>query len=259
MKKSNRKPRVLFYDVESTPIEAYSWPGRMYDQQLIKVKKDWELLSVSWRWQGQKQTHCITREGKKDDKRVVDKIFNLLSKADLIVAHNGDKSDYRKIKTRFAYYKMGLPKLSSSVDTLKVVREHYLLNSYSLENVCEFFGLGRKLKHAGFDLWLDCIANKPKAWRQMVRYNKHDSVILERLYEYLRRQGHITNHPTLQRIIDPGLVAKKGVCPQCGSTHVHKRGFRATQARLYRQWQCQEKTCNAWFNTGVTKTDVKGK
>lgn len=225
----------------------------MYDQQLIKVKKDWELLSVSWRWQGKKQSHCFTREGQKTDKKVVEKIFKLFQRADLIVAHNGDKSDYRKIKTKFAYYGMGLPKINSSVDTLKVVKEHYLLNSYSLAYVCEYFGLGKKKDAGGFDRWLACIANDPKAWKEMAKYNKYDSVLVERLYEYLRKQGHITNHPTLQRIVQPELVAKRGVCPHCGSTHVQKRGFMATQSRLYRQWQCQAPTCQAWFRTGVER------
>jgi hypothetical protein len=184
-----RKPRILFYDVENTANVSRTWPGRMYDTNVIKIRKPWEFLSVSWRWAGKKQTHCCTRQGQKTDIKVVRKLFQLFSKADLIIAHNGDRSDYRKFRTRAAKYKMGLPKLNRSVDTLKVVRDNYLLDSYSLAYVCEYFGLGKKLDPQGFDTWEGCEQDLPKAWRRMIKYNKHDSVLVERLYNFLRSQG----------------------------------------------------------------------
>src|SRR5271166_7117509 len=59
-----KKAKVLFYDLETSPNLGYSW-GK-YEQNIIEFKKQWELLSVAYRWQGEKEIHCVARPDFKD-------------------------------------------------------------------------------------------------------------------------------------------------------------------------------------------------
>lgn len=82
-------------------------------------------------------------------------------------------------------------------------------------------------------MWKGCMANNPKDWRDMKRYNKQDVDLLEKLY--LRFRPWIKTHP----------AAEGGsVCPKCGSKKLIKRGFSQTKANYFRRFQC--KGCGGW-------------
>lgn len=97
-------------------------------------------------------------------------------------------------------------------------------------------GLGGKVEHKGFDLWLGCMAKKPDDWATMERYNKHDVVLLEQVYE--RLQPWIKNHPN--RSVYEGHPC----CPNCGSERSQSRGFAVAKTMRYQRLQCLE--CGTW-------------
>ena len=73
-------------------------------------------------------------------------------------------------------------------------------------------------------------------WRKMVKYNKRDVSLLEKVY--IKMRPWINNHPNLNLINDT-----KELCPNCGG-HLQKRGFAITRVAKHQRFQCQ--SCGAW-------------
>lgn len=242
-----KKARVLFYDIENTPNLAYVWDK--YEQNVIAYKKEWEILSVAYKFQGDKEVTFVSREGRKTDLNVVKALHKIFSEADLLIAHNGDSFDQRKAKARMAFHGLTPPKILNSLDTKKIAKNYFRFNSNSLNDLGEHFGLGKKVKHQGFELWEGCMADKRSAWKVMEKYNKQDVVLLEKLYN--KFLPWIQNHPSIAKMQNPAEAG--GGCPNCGGTSIRKEGFRATHAQVKRQWSCN--TCGGWFLTAVRKGD----
>jgi len=89
----------------------------------------------------------------------------------------------------------------------------------------------------------------PKAWKQMIQYNKRDVELLEKIYLHLR--PWVQNHPNISILED-----KPNGCPNCGSLNLQKRGRGITQTGVYQKYQCNE--CGSW-SSGIRKkvTDIK--
>jgi hypothetical protein len=105
--------------------------------------------------------------------------------------------------------------------------------SNSLDDLGQNLGLGRKMKHAGFDMWLGCMAGEVKHWRNMEKYNKQDVVLLEKVY--LRLRGYMSNHPH---------SFSGAPCEVCESTKLIYRGYLQTKTKLYRRTMCTG--CGSW-------------
>lgn len=244
-----KKPRILFYDIETAPNLGYTW-GK-YDQNVMGFAKEWYMLSFSWKWLGEKTVHCRSLRsyrGKTREKQLVKALHSLLAKADVTVAHNGDKFDNMKSKTRMAFYKLSPSKITATVDTLKVYKKYFHLNSYSLGAIAEYFKFtNQKQKDLGLSLWLGCMNDEAKSWSTMEAYNKQDVRVLEEAYTFVLPWMH--THPNMSRspIILPD--PEKG-CPKCGSHSIIRKGFRLTNTRKQQLWLCH--SCKGWFQTAVS-------
>lgn len=226
--------KVLLFDIETSPNVGLTW-GR-YEQDVLHFKKEWELLSIAWKWLGEKSTHVRTRLNYKDrsDKAITAALWALLDEADIVIAHNGRKFDARKSSAKFLEHGMPPPSPYKVIDTVLVARSKFHLNSNKLDDLGKLLGVGRKKHHGeGIDLWLRCMAGDRKAYATMAAYNKQDVVLLEKVYLKLR--------PWMGAQGDVHMVDG---CPKCGSKHLQSRGFKATVASKYRQYQCQN--CGAW-------------
>jgi uncharacterized protein YprB with RNaseH-like and TPR domain len=237
-----RKPKILFFDLETRPNLGYIWAK--YEQNVLAYEREWELLSFAWKWQGDRAVQVDSAEGEASDKRLVTKLRGLFAEADVLVAHNGDEFDIKKAKARMIFYRLSPPKVLTSVDTRKVARRYFNFNSNSLNDLGTFLGLGKKVKHTGFDLWLGCMRGDAASWKLMRRYNRQDVVLLEKVYNTFR--PWIENHPSIARLLNPGSKAL-GVCPTCNSARVERRGFKAAQMQVRQQWVCKD--CSRWFVT----------
>lgn len=231
------KPKILFFDIETSPNLAYVW-GK-YEQDIIAFEDEWQILSVAWKWAGDNKTYCITAEGCRDDFRVCTRLWNLLTTADIVIAHNGDEFDLKKARARFVSHGLAPLKPLATVDTLKVAKKYFKFNSNKLDDLGKSLGVGSKVKHSGFDMWLGCLKDDPKSWAKMAKYNKRDVELLERVYKKLK--------PWMER--HPNLAALKGGkgCPHCGSKAVAKWGFRATPAGVQQRMFCKD--CGAYHMT----------
>ena len=229
------KPNILLFDIETRPILGYVWG--LYEQDVIAVKEHTSIMCFAYKWVGEKiqVKGLIDCKNKKSDKELIEDLWELFDKADIIIAQNGDNFDIKKVNTRFAFYKFSPPSPYKTIDTLKQARKHFGFESNKLDDLGEFLGLGRKVKHEGFEMWIGCIAGKRKWWDKMKQYNLQDVKLLERVY--LRLRPYIKNTPNLSVFL--GIV-----CPKCGSKDLNSRGFNYTQTGKYRRFYC--KKCHGW-------------
>ncbi len=248
------EPRVLFMDIETTPLTSYTWGT--YKQNVIEVKEEWHILSIAWKWLGARSVQVCALPDFEDYELDTTSDFNVLSvfadhldEADVVVAHNAAKFDVPKLNARMAYWQMDPPSPYHVVDTLTMARREFSFTSNRLDALCDHLGLGRKMRHQGFDLWKDCMAGDPKAWRTMKRYNRHDVVLLEALYERLRPWAKV---PNMALIGD-----KPDACPKCGAVgEMISRGWRYNQVTKRRQYQCQ--VCRGYCaGRALVKSDVR--
>lgn len=233
-------PRILFYDIETTPYLGYVWG--QYEQNMLAVKDERQVISVAFKWAGDKTVHVASQRTCKE-KQLLEKLYKALSDADIIVAHNGDAFDMRVLKARFIAYQLPPLKRAVSVDTLKSARHYFSFRSNKLNDLGEYLKVGAKVPTGGMQLWFDAMAGKKPALLKMERYNKQDVRLLERVYDKLR--PWIENHPNVAR-----LMGREG-CPSCGSVHTQKRGLYVTTSSASRRHQCL--SCGHWYRRPLKK------
>lgn len=159
-----------------------------------------------------------------------------MDKAQIIVAHNGKDFDIKIANARFAVLGFTPPSPYKVVDTKTEAKKYLRLPSNKLNDLCDYFGIGRKVEHEGFPLWTKCMSGDSAAWRRMLKYNKQDVVLLEQLY--LKLRPWMVSHP------NAGMYTIGDVCPKCGSDHMTRQGYSITKTAKYQQWQCQ--CCGSW-------------
>lgn len=235
-------PRIVLFDIETFANLGYVW-GK-YEQNVLDFECEWFILSVCYKYYGEDGVHSVSlpdfksyKRDKTNDYYVVKALWHLFDEADVLVAHNGQKFDYRRVYARFLYHEMPPPSPVQIIDTLKVARKYFALNSYKLDDIGRFLGVGRKKVHTGWDLWARCRNGDPEAWEEMIAYNEQDVVLLERVYE--RFKPFITNHPNANLYQDTTHA-----CPNCGSESLQKRGYNRSRVTKSQRYQCNE--CGAW-------------
>ena len=251
MRKNKEGCKIFIFDIENSPNISYTWG--MYEQNVIDFKQEYYILSFAYKWLGEKTTKAYSlpdfktyKKDKTNDKELMKVLWKLLDEADIVVGHNSDRFDIRKTNARFIAHGMTKPSPYKTVDTLKAARKYFFFNSNKLSHLCTNLGIGQKISTGGFGLWLKCMDGDMKAWKKMVRYNKHDVTITEKLYLTLR--PWIENHPN-RALMD----GKERACPTCSSPKVIKNGFVYSRVGIYQKWIC--KNCGAWPQSRKAEKD----
>lgn len=229
--------KIYLIDIETSPSLGWSW-GK-YEQNILRFKREWELLSFSFKRHGERKTTCYARPQFRDrtDYKITKAAWDILNDADVLVGHNIDGFDNPKLRAKFVEHGLPPPKTYKTIDTLKIARSQFLFNSNKLDDLAKTLRIGRKVKTGGVDLWFDCMAGCKKAWKKMIAYNKQDVVLLERVYNLFRTW--LPTHPNLSVYKDrPG-------CPVCTSRKVQQRGFNVARVRKTPRYHCQD--CGHWF------------
>lgn len=236
------KAKILLFDIETAPSLGWFW--QMYDTNIIEVKEHGYMLSFSCKWLGEKKVHTFTladfaghKPWSTNDKKLVSKLAEFISQADIVVAHNGDRFDIPTTNTRLLVNGLKPIPPNKTVDTLKVARSKFKFLSNRLDDLANFLGIGRKLPHTGKKLWLSCMANDKSAWAVMKKYNEQDVKLLEDVY--LKLLPWMSSHPNLN-VLNGTLHS----CPNCGGNHIQKRGFLITRTGKKQRFQCSD--CGSW-------------
>ena len=246
--------KVLLLDIETSPLVGYAW--KTYDTNLIKVLKDFEVLCVAWKWVGDKKPSVLGQidlleEHYPSEYLLMEKVHELLEMADIVIAHNGDAFDIKKINARLAFWGFQPPSPYKTVDTYKAAKHHFAFTSNKLDRLGETLEVGRKLEHSGFDLWERCMNWDRKAWKEMKEYNKQDVELLEGVYEVLR--PWMPRHPNMAVYSHQEGV----VCGHCGSIHMQSRGYYHTNSGTYQRYKCN--SCHGWSRLRKKSVGVQTK
>lgn len=241
-------PKILFIDIETAPIIMAAWT--MFEANAVWIERDTYIMCVAARWgaNGRTRTYALPdypayKRDRHNDKSLCGDLFKMLDEADVVVAHNGDAFDIKKINSRLAVHGFKPPSPFKSVDTLKVARRAFKFDSNKLDNIGRYLGKGQKMPHTGAKLWRDCVNGDPKAWRKMCRYNARDVKLLVDVYEEIKPWA--ANHPDL-RAYD-GRIG----CPKCRSINVQRRGFAVCATHKYERFQCL--SCGGWHKGPIIK------
>lgn len=177
------KPRILFWDVETSPNLGYTW-GR-WEQNVIEFVEESRLLSIAWKWEGEKEIHCLTTADM-SEKALCKAFSHILDEAHMSIAHNGNAFDVKKFNARLIYNRLKRSGPLLTLDTKSEAKKYFMFNSNSLNDLGKFLKVGAKYKHSGFELWLRCMKGEKKAYKEMAKYNKKDVVLLEKVYKRMK-------------------------------------------------------------------------
>lgn len=247
------EPKTLILDVETSPILASVW--ELFDQNvgLEQIKVDWHLLSFAAKWLGSKDVIYADQSKAKDiedDRALLKQLHGLLDQADIIVGHNCRRFDLKKINARLIVLGFAPPSPYKIIDTLEIAKRYFKFSSNKLAFLSQHLCKVKKLEHKkfpGFQLWKECLARNPEAWKEMKKYNVQDTFSTEELYNRLKGW----------HIIGPNIGLYNGeafVCPKCGSDKIERRGYSYTGVGKYQRYQC--KACAGW-SRGATLLNSK--
>ncbi len=183
------RQRTLVVDIETSPLLVYVWQLKDQYIDISQLKDDWHIMAWGAKWLGEKEV--IYRDIRKDTERtILTSLRGLLNEADIVITQNGVAFDAKKINARFML--LGLKPIKSyrHFDTYLLAKRVAVFTSNKLEYLTEKFNVKyRKLTHKAFpglSLWKECLKGNLKAWEEMKRYNTHDVLSTEELYNNLK-------------------------------------------------------------------------
>jgi uncharacterized protein YprB with RNaseH-like and TPR domain len=239
------KPRIMVFDIETAPIEAYVWG--LHDQNIgvDMVKQDFTLLSFAAKYVGDDRIIYADNRHKRDvrdDKELVKFIQKTLDNCDVLLSQNGVNFDLKKINSR-AYFNH-LPQVGEKkkhVDLLMEGRRVFGHTSHKLAWITRALDSSfQKSSHKefpGFDLWREVLNGNARAWNEMKKYNIQDIVATEAVYkDYMTWFGHIDLRPTY-------MAFPSTECRACGSIRTSRNGTVRRKAGRFQTYICGDCGC----------------
>ena len=176
--------KILLLDIETTPMQVYTWG--LWDQNIgiNQIIKSTEMMCFGAKWLGKKKMtfKSVHHDGKKP---MLEELHKLMEEADILVGWNSASFDHKHIKREFLQAGMEPPSTVKDLDLMSVVKSNFQFPSNKLDYVAQTLGVGAKVKHSGFDLWIGCMEGDKKSWAEMKRYQIQDVQLLEDLYQVL--------------------------------------------------------------------------
>ena len=234
--------KILLIDIETKPLTVYTWGLWKQNINISHIIDSSGILCFAAKWVGH-DTVFFDSVKKSGLKRMLKRVHKLLSEADVVVHYNGSKFDIPVLNKEFLLQGMEPPATFQQIDLLKTARQRFKFPSNKLDYLAQSLGLGKKFKHAGFELWVKCMAGDADAWKEMEQYNIQDVVLLEKVYDKLL--PWIINHPS--HSVHQGA----DLCTNCGSSALQKRGWAYTNAGKYQRYQCG--SCGSWMRSKKTE------
>jgi len=249
---SDTRPYILILDIETAPMIGYIWgtyKQNVSPSQLIEgpCMISW---AAKWLFDSTVKSDILTHDEaiNRDDSRITLSAWQWINKADIIIAHNGDKFDLPFLNSRFVVHGCKPPQPYQTIDTLKVAKANrwgFRFSSNKLDSICLDLGIPRKL-HTDFSLWSRSLNGEQDALDDMIKYNRNDVQILEEVYVKLR--PFIKSHPNV------GLYAESvgSSCGNCGSVNIEfdEGQFYFTTVGKYSSGRCTD--CGAIVRTRVS-------
>ncbi len=235
-------PRIVTLDIETAPIESFHWGLWEQNIGLEMIKSEWTILSYSAKWLDEDKVIYNDTGGRgpgkvRDDKKLLQELWNILDEADIVITQNGQSFDIKKINARLIMNGFGPYSPIKIIDTKIVAKRHFSFTSNKLAWMSDHLTDTPKSAHKafpGFELWAECLKDNEKAWIEMKKYNCLDTISTEKLY--LKMRPWISGHVNIAIYTAGDAVS----CPKCGSHKVIGNGVRRTQVGVYRRYRCND-------------------
>ena len=221
------KPKILIYDIETTPLQAWVWrPGKQVvrSNQLVEGKSRTDIICLSYEYlhSNDKGTLDWGYE-EQNSKKLVKEFTEICEDADLIIGKNNKRFDDKHLNTQRLWHGLsGSPHILKKVDDLETqMRKHFFLPSYGLDYFSAELGFGGKTKME-FSDWIHIVEKTPvegeKAFKKMKKYcakDVHDTKLI-----WLHCEKHF------EPKYNYSAVLNELVCKVCGSDKIRKNGTR---------------------------------
>lgn len=237
------KPRILFYDIETSPLQAWIWQcGKQYvgHKQLIDGYDTWGIICVTYCWNDGKPAQVIDWGYEEQNTgRVVQEFDEIIKQADWTIGKNSARFDTKMINAaRMLNGLPGLPDWTKYSDDLEIqMRRYFRLPSQSLDYISRQLGLGGKIKME-FQDWIDICernAGGERALKKMVKYGKKDVVDTRTLWDKLSE--HFDAKFNMSTFNGGALICKHS---DCGSVNIRLNGTRLAGKTLYQHYWCTD-------------------
>jgi DNA polymerase III epsilon subunit-like protein len=230
-------PRILFIDIETKLIDLRAFGIR--DQhiginQIVNIKQSAQgIHCIGMKWGGQRKVTVLS-EWEHGYREMIIGARNALDEADAVIGFNHENFDMKKMRGQFALLGIDYPKPPTNIDIYKTVRQMGFPSS-KLDYIAQAFGIGRKVKHPGFQMWNDALDGCSKAQKKMAAYCAGDVRLTEDVYDRLR--PYIETHPYLGK-------ASGYSCNRCGSKNLTAQGERRSRHFRIQSLKCAD--CGGW-------------
>jgi transcriptional regulator NrdR family protein len=228
------EPRILVLDIETAPLLVRSYG--LWNQNISTgfIVKDWYMLSFAAKWVGEKKVHYIdTRDTHENDYEVAQFAWNLMDQADIIVGHNLDRFDVKKLNTRFLKHDIAPLGKKKTIDTLKIAKRYFAITSNKLDYIAKFLKLDGKRKSKKYsqqEMWNACCNGVTDAFKENEKYNIQDIVVTENVFDKLKVWDESLNFQSYYG---------KFKCI-CGSVDFFKNGLSRTNQATKQKYRCKD-------------------
>lgn len=229
--------KILAFDLESRPNKVYTWGLFNQNISIGQIIEPTSMMCFGARWFGSNKV-IFRSEYHHTKKEMLEELHRLMDEADYLVGWNSKGFDHKHINREFLENGMMPPSPTKDLDLLLLARRYFRFTSNKLDYVAKQLGVGEKVKHTGFQLWIDCMARDAKAWAMMKKYQIQDVNLLIDLYEILKPWMDNT-HPNMAI-----ATGQPQACRICASTDLRPRGHAYTSVGSYVRVLCHN--CNKW-------------
>lgn len=193
----------------------------------------------------------LFRKNCTDDKILVKKLADELSKADIWVTWYGTYFDVPYLNSRLLYHGLDPLPPVPHVDGWRIARNRLKLHSNRLASVSAFLGLDDKTQLLQ-DQWRKAAAGYRDAIKYVKEHCAKDVVVLEQAYNKLKTLS--SDHPNVSLIPRNDGTTVPG-CSTCGKPNGWiRRGYSIARTSRRQRFQC--KFCGHW---GLGKAErIKG-
>lgn len=243
MKVDHNQLKILLIDLELSYAIYYAFPSKR--EQFLSPKNIIHhqfCPCASWKWlhETSKYSIKITDDQKRfkknfrDDYIVAKKLHDLMTEADVIIAHNGDNFDIKHANTLFSNHGLGPVPETKSLDTLKAARKYFAFAGNDLDSLSKRFGGTGKSEKPD---WQKMTDGDEVEINKGAKYCTKDVMELERVFINIR--PYMKNLVKIRDKKEPnhyGIIC----CDACGSKRIQSRGLGGVATKVYPRIVCSE-------------------
>lgn len=240
---TKNKPKILFFDLETTPLKAWVWStGKQYigHKQLVAEHSQYGIICATYCWNDNKPAKAIDWGYEEQSTKDVIKQFDeIIKQADFCIGKNNNRFDNRMINAARMFAGLpGMPEWTKYTDDLEVqMRRYFRMPSQSLDYISSQLGLGGKIKMEMQD-WIDIVEqndNGKKSLAKMIKYGKKDVADTRALWFKLAE--HFDSKWNQAKFQGVPHACKH---MDCGSLKLNRDGVRYVGKIKYQHWRCAD-------------------